>query len=170
MSYDWQFIFNIGNKVKARHNLRKWWICLITHIRKKKIEQGILYIMPQKCNLDMKEWKHWLTLTLRLMMSAKRDNTFSEHSPRIEGSTILVRESMSWSWESAHLTRCCSARGRELHISTKQTSRRMSTSTFLYASLIKHCRFCSSLTCHMVYDQSKVLALPHQNCRHHFDR
>lgn len=33
--------------------------------------------------------------TQRLMMSAKRDNTFSEHSPRIEGSTIFVRESMS---------------------------------------------------------------------------
>jgi hypothetical protein len=31
----------------------------------------------------------------RLIMSANRDNAFSEHCPRIDGSTILDRDSMS---------------------------------------------------------------------------
>ena len=75
-------------------------------------------VLLKNCRLVWKKIVKVTTWIQRLIMSANRDNAFSEHCPRIDGSTILDRDSMSWSWELAHLTRCCSWRGRELRIFT----------------------------------------------------
>lgn len=95
----------------CRHGWPEFWLPLhhqssMSDIGAKNYQASSILIQPEQ---------KWLTWIQRLIMSANRDNTFSEHCPRIEGSTILDRASMSWSWKPAHLTRCCSWRGRELY-------------------------------------------------------
>ena len=55
-----------------------------------------------------------LTCTHEEIISAKRDNDFIGYAPFSEGSTILANASISCSWGTAHLTRNCSPRGRDL--------------------------------------------------------
>lgn len=61
-----------------------------------------------------------LTWTHREIMSAKCDNDLAGYSPFRDGSTILDKASMSWSWGIAHLTRNCSARLRVLVIISRK--------------------------------------------------
>lgn len=56
------------------------------------------------------------TCTHSAIMSANRDKDLAGYIPIKEGSTILARASISWSWGVAHLTRDCSALGLVLQI------------------------------------------------------
>lgn len=105
-----------------------------------------------------------LTWTHREIMSAKCDSDLMGYFPLREGSTILVKRSISCSWGIAHLTKNCSPRLRVLNMICRCVNWEKRHN---YISS-KGCR--RLFTGHMTFCLLLVPASPRQNCKHHFGK